>query len=396
MIQEVKTVELNVTMEESSGKLDEVVVVGYATTRRANMSASVTRVEKALQGRVPGLLINEEPGGAPSVTVRAQASQNMEPEVPGDGKELLALMDTIHNYSFQEKNSLHQILLELDKKPKGELYAAYLEAKARHEIRDPEYFFNISERLYQHGNTKEAARVLNNLAEYELEDHQLIRAMAYMFESRGNYSTAVMLYEKVLELRKDEPQSYRDLAVALSFMGKHQEAFENFSKAIFLHSNEDDESIMEVLLTDLNGINKSQVKPSGNKLPASSLLTSMPLDLRVVVDWNKDQTDIDLHVIEPGGEECSYKNKITKSGGRLSEDMTEGYGPEEYSIRKAVKGKYKIRVNYYGDAYQREQVPAFLKLTIYKNYGKNNQQVIIKSVLLKNEKGLVDLAEIDF
>ena len=80
----------------------------------------------------------------------------------------------------------------------------------------------------------------------------------------------------------------------------------------------------------------------------------------------------------------------------MSDDMTAGYGPEEYSIRKAVKGKYTIRVNYYGDRYQKEQVPSFIKVTIYKNFGRANETVEIKNMFMRGKQGMIDVAELVF
>ena len=36
------------------------------------------------------------------------------------------------------------------------------------------------------------------------------------------------------------------------------------------------------------------------------------------------------------------------SGGELSQGMTQGYGPERYSIAKAKKGAYRVIVHNYG------------------------------------------------
>ena len=61
-------------------------------------------------------------------------------------------------------------------------------------------------------------------------------------------------------------------------------------------------------------------------------------DLVVVIAWNTDGTDVDLHVTEPGGEECYYRNRQTATGGQLSCDVTTGYGPERYVLRRAAPG----------------------------------------------------------
>ncbi len=71
-------------------------------------------------------------------------------------------------------------------------------------------------------------------------------------------------------------------------------------------------------------------------------------DLRVTISWNTDNTDVDLWVVEPNGEACGYSHEKTSNGGRLLDDMTGGYGPERYQIRKAPPGEYVVLVKNYG------------------------------------------------
>src|SRR5262249_27747910 len=70
-------------------------------------------------------------------------------------------------------------------------------------------------------------------------------------------------------------------------------------------------------------------------------------DLRVSISWNTDATDVDLWVIEPSGEKCFYSHNRTKSGGELSQDQTQGYGPERYRIARAPEGEFVIVVDYF-------------------------------------------------
>lgn len=62
--------------------------------------------------------------------------------------------------------------------------------------------------------------------------------------------------------------------------------------------------------------------------------------------WDTDMTDIDLHVIEPSGEKAYYGNRRTEIGGQVSRDFTQGYGPEEYTLRAACTGNYKVSAKY--------------------------------------------------
>jgi uncharacterized protein YfaP (DUF2135 family) len=78
------------------------------------------------------------------------------------------------------------------------------------------------------------------------------------------------------------------------------------------------------------------------------LLVNMPLDVRAVLTWDASDSDLDLWVTDPSGELCRYDHRFTAQGGRLSRDVTTGYGPEEFSLRHARPGHYRIEVNYYG------------------------------------------------
>jgi uncharacterized protein YfaP (DUF2135 family) len=40
-------------------------------------------------------------------------------------------------------------------------------------------------------------------------------------------------------------------------------------------------------------------------------------DLVVIVGWNTDRTDVDLHVTDPAGEECNYQH-VTPSSAATS------------------------------------------------------------------------------
>lgn len=73
--------------------------------------------------------------------------------------------------------------------------------------------------------------------------------------------------------------------------------------------------------------------------------------LRVVLSWDSDGTDLDLHVITPNGEHAWYGQRVIPGGGALDVDVTTGYGPEIFSDAAPVKGLYFVYVNYYGAGY---------------------------------------------
>jgi len=70
--------------------------------------------------------------------------------------------------------------------------------------------------------------------------------------------------------------------------------------------------------------------------------------LRVLLAWDTDGTDLDLHVVSPDGAHAWYGDRVTPNGGALDVDVTTGYGPEIYSSAAPLKGTYLVFVNYYG------------------------------------------------
>jgi uncharacterized protein YfaP (DUF2135 family) len=54
--------------------------------------------------------------------------------------------------------------------------------------------------------------------------------------------------------------------------------------------------------------------------------------------WNHPGVDLDLHVIDPSGEECYYGHRRTALGGRFSKDFTTGLGPEQFLLKNSTKG----------------------------------------------------------
>lgn len=70
--------------------------------------------------------------------------------------------------------------------------------------------------------------------------------------------------------------------------------------------------------------------------------------LSVLLSWDSDNTDVDLHVISPDGRHVWYGERVSENGGALDIDVTTGYGPEIFSTPSPLKGTYLVYLNYYG------------------------------------------------
>lgn len=70
--------------------------------------------------------------------------------------------------------------------------------------------------------------------------------------------------------------------------------------------------------------------------------------LRIVLSWDADGTDLDLHVVSPDGQHVFYGARDAANGGSLDVDVTTGYGPEIYANPSPPPGIYHVFVNYFG------------------------------------------------
>jgi hypothetical protein len=78
-------------------------------------------------------------------------------------------------------------------------------------------------------------------------------------------------------------------------------------------------------------------------------------DIQVTLSWNHD-SDVDLHVIDPSGEEIYFGHPQSVSGGTLDLDSNAGCGIDgvrneniTWPTGRAPRGRYTVRVDYWSN-----------------------------------------------
>lgn len=73
----------------------------------------------------------------------------------------------------------------------------------------------------------------------------------------------------------------------------------------------------------------------------------------VTLTWDKNDTDVDMYVIDPTGDYSAYYHMWTADGGELDIDNTWGYGPEHWTLTYGDTIRwdepYQIRSHYFSD-----------------------------------------------
>ncbi len=279
--------------------------------------------------------------------------------------------------------------------PPAEAYTAYLQERKANKG-TPAFFLDCAEFFFSRQENDLAVRILSNVAELDLENPALLRVMAHRLAQAERLAAAAACFEEVLRLRPEEPQSWRDLALVLGRTGVWARAMELLAHVVMNKWDRFDE-IEVIALMELNAMIPRAKAAGVTEIPLDARLVKLlDLDVRIVLTWDADLTDMDLWVTEPSGEKAMYNNNRTEIGGLVSRDFTQGYGPEEYCLHRAVHGAYAIEVNYYGERAQTLQGPVTLQVDVYTDYGRPTEKRKSLTLRLKGAKDTFKVGEVTF
>ena len=436
-----------------TNNLQEVVVIGYATSGKNNLTGSVshirsndiflkgTTVEQVLQGRVAGLQVTGSgmPGSTSDITIRGAASlsANSQPlfvvdgmPVSGNINEIVNLADIDHItvlkgvsatsiYGSRATNGAIIIATKKGKNNAGyynkpyrlrdmedmeyiqELKAVPVHDKmdVYHQLRpayakDAVFYFDVAQHIFESGLTNEAFAILMNAAEVSNGDQQVLLAIAYVLENWQLFNEALVVYDALVEVNSTRLDYNRGMAWIQYQLGNYQEAINLMYHAIGINTYQQEnlnQSIKALMLDEMNAIismHKDSVDISS--IPPE-LIKSLPVDLRIVIDGNKANI-ANAIVREPGGATCSVFKNVSRNGATLTGEFWHSKGPAEYRLKKALPGKYRISVDYF-DVYP-YNIPSLIRVTRFNNYGKPNQSIEIKTVMMNNQYGELEIAEL--
>jgi tetratricopeptide (TPR) repeat protein len=274
------------------------------------------------------------------------------------------------------------------------IYAVYLDEKPSYQ-NSSAFFLDAADMLFEKKQRDLALRVLSNLAEMQLENRHVLRILGYRLMQAGAPELAIPVLTQVRKLAEEEPQSFRDLGLAYAAAGQHQEAINQLNEVVTRPWDNRFAEIELVALAELNAIVAAAPSSLDTSRIDPRLLKNMPLDVRAVLSWDADNSDMDLWVTDPNGERAYYGHMLTYQGGRMSRDFTGGYGPEEFSLRHAKPGKYKIEASYYGARQQIVTGATTLQLALTTGFGTTGAKTQMITLRLKGSGETIFVGEFE-
>jgi len=297
--------------------------------------------------------------------------------------------------SIKEWNPETPYINELRKAKENARMAVYLEQKKAHGD-SPAFFLDCADFFFKNGQKDIGLRILSNIAEMELENAQLLRVLGQRLAQLEFLDLSVMIFEEVLKLRPEEPQSYRDLALVLAGLKNYRRAVDLLYQVVLKEWDRFQEIELVALIEINNIIAKAGREGIKGLAIDPRLIKLLDVDIRIVLTWDTDLTDMDLWVIEPSREKAFYSNRMTTIGGAVSRDFTDGYGPEEYLLKKGMHGVYKIQSNYYGSRAPALVGAVTLQVEIFTNYGRPNEKRKAITLRLTEKQEVITVGEIEY
>jgi TonB-dependent SusC/RagA subfamily outer membrane receptor len=441
----------------SRADLQEVVVTGMGIERRRELGYSIsyrsndifrsgfTSIDQVLQGRVAGVQVTatNDPAFSPgnqlsNIRIRGLGSfSNSAPLYVLDGMPVSGSIDNLVNLGDVEnitvlkdaqatalyggrgangvilirtkkgsyqRNSYYgnkpyklknmedvDYVKELKQVASSEKISKYRELQQSYG-NEPGFYLDAAQHLFEAGYVSEAVAALTNAAEASHGSMPLLKAIAFMLDEWKQYDEAIPLLESMRHAGGGL-EAVRNLALAWHRKGNHQKAADLLYEGIMTNLQQREAQYLPLkalMLNDLNAIIATHRDSLNLSAMNKELIRPLPVDLRIVVEGNSDILDA-VCMVEPGGNEtCNVYNGIPVKTGYFSKALD---GTGEYQTITAKKGTYRLRVTYY-DHYRDLNVPAVVRITTYRNFGKPNQQVHVQHVTLDNQNGTVEIAEI--
>lgn len=271
----------------------------------------------------------------------------------------------------------------------------------------PAFYFDVAEWLFRSGRKAEAAAVVVSALDVPGADSKTLIIVADRLQAYGDLDRAIWLRERMLFLEPDRPQPRRDLALALIARGDrttgkareadYRRALDLLNAVVVRPWNRDYDGVEVIALMEANRL-IARMKALGltQDVLDPRLVALLDVDIRAVLEWNTDKTDMDLWVDEPTGERAIYNNPNTAIGGRLSNDMTRGFGPEEYLLHRAPDGTYVLKVNVYAADVLDPNGPSTVRVRLFRDWGRpSEKQETFTIELKKGDNGAMTIGRFE-
>jgi tetratricopeptide (TPR) repeat protein len=256
----------------------------------------------------------------------------------------------------------------------------------------------LGEALQANGNNGLAARVYGSIIDLFPSRADMLRFAGERLEALGKVGLelAADAYAQAVKQRPDHALGHRLLAMAQARRGQHDAALSALEAGLSQSYRIERAGVQRILREDLGLVAAAIVaRSSGRREELTQRLARFGAkiddqpSLRFVLTWETDANDVDFHIRDGRGGHASYRSKQLPSGGELYADVTNGYGPECFTIPRTPEAfPYKLQIHYYSRG---PMGYGMGKIQILQHDGKGGLAFEDRPFVVMNDQAYVDL-----
>jgi len=257
----------------------------------------------------------------------------------------------------------------------------------------------LGQSLEAYGNTALAARVYGSIIDLFPSRADLRRFAGERLEALAGGAgrkLATDTYGKAVVQRPDHALGHRLHAFALVRQGKLEQALTALEAGLTQRYRISRGGVIRILREDLGLVAAAMVARSPNSRAAltarlqkhGAIIADKP-SMRFVLTWETDANDVDFHIRDGQGGHAYYSSRSLQSGGTLYADVTNGYGPECFTINGTPRAfPYKLQIHYYSRG---PMGYGMGKLQIVRHDGEGGLRFEDRPFVVMNDSAYVDL-----
>jgi Flp pilus assembly protein TadD len=207
-------------------------------------------------------------------------------------------------------------------------------------------FHVFAAEVFRERSPELAVRVLTDLAEARTDDAPLLRILGRVLDGWGETELARLLLQRALEISPGEPQTWRELILLDARRGSSASVASWAKRMKAVRTND---WMTDGVYEQTDEAMARWEKAGTAKQRGIDLRVDEGDDLTIELMFDTGWSWVDVHVMEPSGEDVSWDNTLSKAGATFTGGYTFGYGPEIYRIAKAPRGDYRLELHYYAD-----------------------------------------------
>ena len=189
------------------------------------------------------------------------------------------------------------------------------------------FYIDVAKHFFELGESTYGTIIALNILEVMPDSLTMQRTVAYLLMQYEQFDAAINVLEKVDVTFSFQATSKRDLARAWEGRAKKTKQAADFDTALRYYydaATKVDDSpngLPLIALTEMNNL-LSDAKLSETNVDwiPKKFVSQQNYDVRALLSWSNKLTDIDLHVLDPNGEDVYYRNRYSKIGGYLPYD----------------------------------------------------------------------------